>query len=73
MRAIKGARYRVLRNSNAYSFKVGEIVVALEDDSIPYCVREEDYREGTETEDYNVETVIFAMMIDELELLGGQE
>lgn len=72
MRAIKGARCRVLRNSNAYSFKVGEIVVVLEDDSIPYCVREKDYREGKELIDYEIGE-IYAMMIDELELLGGQE
>ncbi len=72
MRAIKGARYRVLRNSNAYSFKVGEIVVVLEDDSIPYCVRKKDYREGKELIDYEIGE-IYAMMIDELELLGGQE
>lgn len=72
MKAIKGARYRVLRNSNTYSFKVGEVVVALEDDSTPYCVREKDYKEEKEVADYKIGK-IYAMMIGELKLLGGEQ
>ena len=42
MRAIEGARYRVISDSSNF-FQSGGIVVALETSVVPYCVREEKY------------------------------
>lgn len=67
MWAWKGARYRVISDSHNF-FKPGEIVVALESQVVPYCVREEKYVPDCEiySSDYN------PMIVDELEMLDDQ-
>ena len=50
MRTIKGARYRVILDTHNF-FKPGEVVVALENSVVPYCVREEKYVPGCKIED----------------------
>lgn len=66
MRAIKGARYRVISDSNNF-FHPGDIVVALENSVVPYCVREEKYiLKDWRLYGYN------PLHIDELEMLDDQ-
>lgn len=50
---VAGRRYRVVGRDNIGFFKDGEIVVALEDDNVPYCVRECDYEAGKAVADYD--------------------
>lgn len=50
MRAIEGARYRVISDPDNF-FQSGEIVVALETSIVPYCVREEKYVPGCKIKD----------------------
>lgn len=47
----KGKKYRVIED-NSYFFIPGEIVVALENDSVPYCVREKEYLGKTDLDCY---------------------
>ena len=66
MRAIKGARYRVISDSNNF-FHPGDIVVALENSVAPYCVREEKYiLKDWRLYGYN------PLYIDEIEMLEDQ-
>lgn len=69
MRAWKGARYRVISDSENF-FHPGEVVVALERSVVPYCVREEKYIPECKghlcLKDFN------PLMIDELEMLEYQ-
>lgn len=67
--ALAGARYRVISDSHNF-FKPGEVVVALENEVVPYCVREEKYILNGKMylcpSDYN------PMIVDELEMLDDQ-
>lgn len=66
MRAIKGARYRVISDSHN-RFHPGDIVVALENSVVPYCVREEKYiPKDWSLDDYN------PLCGEELEMLDDQ-
>lgn len=66
MRAIKGARYRVISDSHN-RFHPGDIVVALENSVVPYCVREEKYiPKDWSLDDYN------PLCDEELEMLDDQ-
>ena len=66
MRAIKGARYKVISDSNNF-FQPGDIVVALENSVVPYCVREEKYiLKDWSLDDYN------PLCAEELEMLDDQ-
>ena len=47
----KGERYRVIFDSLGY-FKMGDIVISLENSNVPYCVYEKDYEEGKDITDY---------------------
>lgn len=63
-----GTRCRVLADSYD-NFKPGDIVVALEDDSVPYCCLLEDYVPNKSIDDYPPN--LFNVLIDsELEVLG---
>lgn len=64
--AIKGKRYRVIKDSDGF-FQPGEIVVAVEDDVTPYCVREDIYDDSKELKDYetNVEKTPMFLTDDE--------
>ena len=66
MRALEGARYKVISDSNNF-FQPGEIVVALENSVVPYCVREEKYiLKDWSLYDYN------PLCAEELEMLSDQ-
>lgn len=47
----KGERYRVI-NDNCGYFKMGDIVIPLENSDVPYCVYEEYYEEGKDITAY---------------------
>lgn len=70
MRAIKGARYRVISDSHN-RFHPGEVVVALEDDIVPFCVREEKYIPGCEAKDWSLDDYN-PLCGEELEMLDDQ-
>lgn len=42
MKTVKGKKYRVKIDPYGF-FKPGDIVIALEDDRVPFCVLEKDY------------------------------
>ena len=44
-RCIKGVSYTVIRD-NFKNFKPGDVVIALEDDTCPYCCLEKNYKPG---------------------------
>lgn len=69
MGALKGARYRVISDSENF-FHPGEVVVALESSVVPYCVREEKYK--PECKGYLCLNDFNPLMIKELEMLGYQ-
>lgn len=69
MRAIEGARYRVISDPDNF-FQSGEIVVALETSVVPYCVREEKYVPGCNK---NLSPGDYRPLLDtELEMLDYQ-
>lgn len=68
--AIKGCRYLVL-SDDLYNFKEGDIVVALQDDTVPVCVKLSDYVSGN-LDDYSSKQV-HPLRIDELQLVEGFE
>jgi hypothetical protein len=68
--AIKGCRYLVVSDDEC-NFKGGDIVVALEDDTIPLCVKLSDYVSGN-PDDYSNKQV-HALRMDELQLVDGFE
>ena len=45
LRCIKGVSYTVIRD-NLKNFKPGDVVIALEDDTCPYCCLEKNYKPG---------------------------
>lgn len=49
-KSVRGKKYRVVEDSINF-FEPEEVVVALEDSTVPYCAREEDFREGVFNED----------------------
>lgn len=70
MRAIEGARYRVISDSDNF-FQPGEIVVALETSVVPYCVREEKYVPGCTIADLGLDDYN-PLCGEELEMLDDQ-
>ena len=62
-----GTKCRVLDDSMNY-FKPGDIVVALEDDWMPYCCLLEDYDPKKSIGDYN-SNLFYALCDYELEVL----
>lgn len=70
MRALEGARYRVISDCRNF-FHPGEVVVALEDSFAPYCVREEKYVPGCKIEDLNFDDYN-PIIYYELEMLSDQ-
>ena len=67
----KGERYRVI-NDNCGHFKMGDIVIQLENSNVPYCVYEKDYEEGKDITDYESDKY-YPMMDDELEEIESEE
>ena len=45
LRCIKGVSYTVIRD-NLKNFKPGDVFIALEDDTCPYCCLEKNYKPG---------------------------
>ena len=70
MRALEGARYRVISDFRNF-FHPGEVVVALEDSFAPYCVREEKYVPGFKIEDLDFGDYS-PIIYYELEMLSDQ-
>ena len=67
----KGERYRVI-NDDCGHFKMGDIVIPLENSDVPYCVYEKDYEEGKDITDY--ESDIYSPLMDnELEEIESEE
>ena len=64
-----GTRCRVLADS-MYNFNPGDIVVALEDDDIPYCCLLEDYDSNKSIDEYN-SNLFYALPEYELEVLDA--
>lgn len=50
--AEKGKRYRVIEDDENF-FKTGDIVIALENSPIPYCILEQYYEKGKTKKDYD--------------------
>ena len=70
MRALEGARYRVISDCRNF-FNPGEVVIALEDSFAPYCVREEKYAPGCKIEDLDF-GYYSPIIYYELEMLSEQ-
>ena len=62
-----GTKCRVLVDS-ANNFKPGDIVIALEDDNVPFCCLLEDYDPNKSIGDYNFD-LLYALYESELEML----
>lgn len=50
--AKKGKRY-IVKSDDMDFFKPGEIVIALQDDDVPYCVREDVFFRNNESINYH--------------------
>lgn len=68
--ATQGCKYLVL-SDNLGNFKEGDTVVALQDDTVPLCVKLSDYVSGNPN-DYSSKQV-HALKIDELQLVEDFE
>lgn len=67
--AKKGKRYKVAEDCDIFSR--GDIVVALQDDSMPFCVADRNYVKGKPIDAYGA--VIRIMLLNELEELDNGE
>ena len=67
LRCIKGERYTVIVDS-LQNFKPGDVVIALEDNTCPYCCLEKDYKPGIPPLSSRYDCVeIYALLEKELE------
>lgn len=70
MIAQKGKRYEVvylqedILDSNQ-NFKIGDILISLENDYLPWCVKEEDFIPDLEVDDYPYEIEMHMMSYGE--------
>ncbi len=69
--AEKGKRYKVISDSSGF-FNEGEIVIALENSSVPYCIRENDYDGNNNILHYNT-SKYNPLKEDELEEIESEE
>ena len=67
----KGERYMVI-NDNRGHFKMGDIVIPLENSNVPYCVYEKDYEEGKDIADYESDKY-HPLIDDELEKIESED
>lgn len=67
----KGKRYRVI-NDNCGHFKIGDIVISLENSHVPYCVYEKYYEDGKDITDYE-NYMYYPLMDNELEEIESEE
>ena len=67
----KGERYRVIKDSIEH-FKMGDIVIPLENSYVPYCVYEKDYEEGKDITDYESDKY-YPLMDNELEKIESED
>ena len=67
----KGERYRVI-NDNCGHFKIGDIVIPLENSNVPYCVYEKDYEEGKDITDYESDKY-YPLIDNELEKIESED
>ena len=68
---VKGERYRVINDTLAH-FKMGDIVIPLENSNVPYCVYEKDYEEGKDITDYESDKY-YPLIYDELEEIESED
>ena len=66
----KGNRYRVI-NDDCGHFKIGDIVIPLENSYVPYCVYEKDYEEGKDITDYDSD-MYYPLKENELEKIESE-
>lgn len=69
--AEKGKRYKVISDSSGF-FNEGEIVIALENSSVPFCIRENDYDGNNNTFYYDV-SKYDPLSYDELEEIESED
>lgn len=69
--AEKGKRYKVISDSSGF-FNEGEIVIALENSSVPFCIRENDYDGNNNILHYNT-SKYNPLKEDELEEIESEE
>ena len=62
-----GQKYQVISDTHNF-FQPGEIVIALENSDIPYCVREKDFFDGASHYDYEGEECMPLLFGDELKI-----
>ena len=67
----KCERYRVI-NDDCGHFKMGDIVIPLENSNVPYCVYEKDYEEGKDIADYESDKY-HTLIDDELEKIESED
>lgn len=67
----KGERYRVIKD-NSEHFKMGDIVIPLENSYVPYCVYEKDYEEGKDITDYESDKY-YPLLDNELEKIESED
>ena len=67
----KGERYRVINDSFEH-FKMGDIVIPLENSNVPYCVYEKDYEEGKDITDYESD-MYYPLKENELEKIESED
>ena len=67
----KGERYRVISDDFG-NFKMGDIVIPLENSNVSYCVYEKDYEEGKDITDYESDKY-YPLIDDELEKIESED
>ena len=67
----KGERYRVI-NDNSGHFKMGDIVIPLENSNVPYCVYEKNYEEEKDITDYDSD-MYYPLIDNELEKIESED
>ena len=66
-----GNRYRVINDKFGH-FKMGDIVIPLENSYLPYCVYEKDYEEGKDITDYDSD-MYYPLEENELEKIESED
>lgn len=70
--AVKGKTYRV-KSDTFDIFKSGDLVVALENDSLPWCVKKNEYTEEDKRLSDNIDDISATRMPDNWNILADEE
>lgn len=68
---VKGERYRVI-NDDLGCFKMGDIIIPLENSDVPYCVYEKDYEVEKDITDYDSD-MYYPLIDNRLEKIESEE